>query len=55
MPRQTRTVSLPSRYGDPGTSGLRAKVAEGPNDLEPFRLTARPGDSTKPQPLPVDD
>ena len=53
--RRTRTVSPPARYGDPATSGLSAKVAEGPNELEPFRLTTRPGDSTRPQPLPVDD
>lgn len=50
-----RPVRPPARYGDPTTSGLRVRIAESPNDLEPFRLTNGPGDSTKPSPRPVDD
>jgi hypothetical protein len=31
---------LQGRYADPATSGLRAEINEGGNDLEPFRLSA---------------
>ena len=27
------------RYGKPETSGLRVHIKQGPNELEPFRLT----------------
>lgn len=30
---------VPERYGSAATSPLRATVKEGPNELEPFRLT----------------
>jgi len=51
-----RSVRPPARYCDPSTSGLRVRVAESPNELEPFRLANGPGGSTtKPPTRPVDD
>jgi hypothetical protein len=32
---------LPKRYGSPKTSGLRAQVKEGSNELPPFELTRK--------------
>jgi hypothetical protein len=44
MPPNARDVEnpknrLPERYAQPGSSGLKATVKEGPNELEPFLLT----------------
>jgi hypothetical protein len=42
-------------YGNPNSSGLRARVTEGANDLDPFRLKSGPPGAMKPNPLPVID
>jgi hypothetical protein len=54
-PRKARSSPPPARYADPETSGLRVRVHEGPNELEPFQLKAGRREPARPKAPPVDD
>jgi hypothetical protein len=54
-PSTARRDRPPTVYTNPDTSGLRATVAPGPNELDPFRLKSGPGGPPKSNPFPEID